>query len=263
MESVTATDWLDGLPEEARAYAAAKGWGGPAAAVESYRQLERLLGADKAGRGLVLPKGPEDVEGWRAVHARLGCPEAPEAYELDLPETVAADQATAEFRSLAHELGLSLAQVKRLTGWWRGRLEAAAAAGQARSARGAREAEALLRERWGEEYELRRADAERARRRFTRRGDEGLADLEALMGRPAAVAMLAEIGAALAEDRFAGGGETGFAMSPEEARRELEALQHDNEFMAGFLDRNHPDHRRHVLRARRLNRIAVGLGPEG
>src|SRR5690606_12217572 len=91
MESVTATDGLDGLPEEARAEAAAEGWGGPAAAVESYRQLERLLGADKAGRGLVLPKGPEDVEGWRAVHARLGCPEAPEAYELDLPETVAAD----------------------------------------------------------------------------------------------------------------------------------------------------------------------------
>lgn len=259
--SVTA--WLDGLPEEMRGYAAAKGWSDPGAAVESYRQLERLLGADKAGRGLVLPKGPEDVDGWRAVHARLGCPEAPEDYALDLPQGLDADEAAAEFRALAHELGLSLAQAKRLTGWWRGRLESAMAAEQARAARGSREAEEALRARWGEEYDLRRADAERARRRFSRGGGEGLGELEAAMGRPAAMAMLAEIGAALGEDRFAGGGQDGFAMSPEEARRELELLQRDNGFMTMFLEKDHPEHERAVLKARRLNRLAAGLDPEG
>lgn len=265
---VGAAGWLDDLPEDLRGFAAAKAWSGPAAAVESYRQLERLLGADKAGRGLVLPKDDDDTEGWRTVHERLGCPETPEDYALDLPEGVSADEAVAEFRSLAHDLGLSLAQAKRLTGWWRGRLEAALAAQAEAAGRTARAAEDDLRARWGGDYDTRMADAERARRRFVRDdgadGGAGLGDLEAVTGKPAAMAMLAEIGAALGEDRHAGGGhDGGFALSPEEARRELEQLQRDRGFMGAFLDKDHPDHARHVLRARRLNRLAAGLDPEG
>ncbi len=262
MDDAIEAGWLSGLPEDLRALAAAKGWDGPAAAVESYRQLERLMGADKAGRGLLLPKDPDDAEGWRAVHMRLGCPETPEDYALDLPEGLDADAAVAEFRGLAHEVGLTLAQAKRLTGWWRGRLEAALAAQQAAEGRTARDAEAALRARWGEDYDLRRADAERARRRFSRGGGEGLGALEDVAGRPEAMAILAEIGAALGEDRYAGGGQDGFAMSAEEARRELDGLQRDRAFMAAFLDKDHPDHERHVLRARRLNRLAAGLDPE-
>jgi len=92
------------------------------------------------------------------------------------------------------------------------------------------------------------------------RRHDGLAELEALVGRPAAMSMLAEIGAAIGEDGYPGGGhDTDFALSPEEARAELEQLQRDRAFMAAFLDADHPDHQRQVLRARRLNRLAAGL----
>ena len=33
------------------------------------------------------------------------------------------DDVVAEFRTLAHDMGLTHAQAKRLTAWWRGRLE--------------------------------------------------------------------------------------------------------------------------------------------
>ena len=260
-----AVRWLDALPEDLRAFAAAKNWADAGAAVESYRQLEKLMGADKAGRGIVLPKDADDAEGWRAVHARLGCPDAPEDYALDLPDGADADDLVTEFRRLAHDLGLTMAQAKRLSGWWRGRLEAAvsaqAAERTAEATRQARSAEDALRDRWGGDYDQRRADAERARRRFLGGADaEALDDLAA---RPEVMAMLADVGAALGEDRFPGGGaDTGFALAPDEARRELDALQRDKAFMAVFLDQDHPDHRRHVLRARRLNRLAAGLDPD-
>ena len=74
------------------------------------------------------------------------------------------------------------------------------------------------------------------------------------------MAMLADIGAAIGEDGYPGGGQdAGFSLSPEEARAELEQLQRDKAFMAAFLDADHPDHQRHVMRARRLNRLAAGL----
>ena len=53
-----------------------------------------------------------------------------------------------------------------------------------------------------------------------------------------------------------------FEMSADEARRELDQIQRDKTFMAAFLNRDHPDHQRHVLRARRLNRLAAGLDPD-
>ncbi|MEZ5665898.1 MAG: hypothetical protein R3F55_00355 [Alphaproteobacteria bacterium] len=262
---MTENGWLDGLPEELRALAAAKRWDGPAAALESYRQLERLMGADRAGRALVLPARDDDADGWRAVHARLGCPESPDGYALDMPDDMGTDDAVAEFRALAHDAGLSQAQAQRLTGWWRGRLDAALAAHAGARQTADRDAETALRARWGGDYDRRRADAARALARFARglEGADGMAELEGLAGRPAALAMMADVGAALGEDGFAGGGhDGGFAMSADEARRELETLQRDKGFMAAFLDANHPDHARQVQRARRLNRLAAGLEPD-
>ena len=50
----TQETWYSGLPEETRGMVEIKGWKGPEDAIQSYANLEKMLGADKAGRGLVI-----------------------------------------------------------------------------------------------------------------------------------------------------------------------------------------------------------------
>ena len=50
----------------------AKGWKGPADALLSYQNLEKVFGADKAGRTILAPQSDDDADGWR--HADLGWP---------------------------------------------------------------------------------------------------------------------------------------------------------------------------------------------
>jgi hypothetical protein len=57
-------EWYSGLPEETRGLAEVKGWKSPADAIQSYANLEKMLGADKAGRGLVMPKEDADSTEW-------------------------------------------------------------------------------------------------------------------------------------------------------------------------------------------------------
>lgn len=75
--------WFDDSHKE---YVTGKGWKSANDVITSNKNLETLLGADKAGRGVVWPKDETDVEGWKAIHARLGVPEQPGGYELPLYE---------------------------------------------------------------------------------------------------------------------------------------------------------------------------------
>lgn len=66
-------------------YVTGKGWKGVDDVITSNQNLEKLLGADKAGRGFIWPKDEADTEGIKALHAKLGVPESADKYELPLP----------------------------------------------------------------------------------------------------------------------------------------------------------------------------------
>lgn len=80
------TEWFGGFANaEVKTWAQAKGFKDPEAVTESAYNLEKLIGFDKAGRTLVMPKddaGPEEV---KAFHAKLGVPEKASDYKLPLP----------------------------------------------------------------------------------------------------------------------------------------------------------------------------------
>lgn len=67
-------------------YVTAKGWKGVDDVILSNKNLETLLGADKAGRSVLWPKDENDAEGWKAIRSRLGVPEKAEDYQLPLME---------------------------------------------------------------------------------------------------------------------------------------------------------------------------------
>ena len=74
------------------------------AMAKSYINAQKMVGAEK----IAVPGSWATEEDWNGVYAKLGRPEAPDKYELELP-----DDANQEFsdwvRNTAHSVGLSTA----------------------------------------------------------------------------------------------------------------------------------------------------------
>lgn len=230
--SVLGSDWRDAVGD-----------------VEVRRQLDRygsiedlarhnLSLRQKLSRAVTLPGGETGPEELADFRARMGVPDRPEGYEYEppgnLPDilTEAADEAEmAEIFEVAHELGLSQAQLTGLLDWRFERLAGAGEQIEAKLARAREESERILRREWGRDYERNLNLSRRALRAF---GGEGLAgfltrarvDGAQLANHPEIVRWAASIGAALSEATLHAGGEGG-GRSAEERRAELTQAIHD------------------------------------
>lgn len=231
-----APEWFSSMPEQFRNGAAAKGWDfnkpeTMGSVVESYFNLEKFVGADKAGRAVVLP-GDDDKEGWSKVHAKLGRPDQPNGYELPVPE--GADKAFSEQAAAwFHEAGVSKKQAQHLAAKWNEHM------GQAAQAQAQAEETALLQEHQALAKDWGTGDAASVNREMARRAavklglDEGAIDaLQKVSGFSKTMKALAQIGQMLGERPAAGLGEQsgGFALTPEAARGKKAALMADKEF---------------------------------
>ncbi len=68
--------WLPGADPDTTAYVTAKGWNDPAAAVTSYRNLEKLFGADRAGHTVQVPSEGSDEVTMNNFYTKIGRPAA-------------------------------------------------------------------------------------------------------------------------------------------------------------------------------------------
>lgn len=104
-------------PQEQAEYVTGKGWKNPGELLTSYVNLEKLMGADKAGRTIVMPKDDKDVDGMKAFRAKLGVPDSADKYEIAVPEND-----SGEFLKTAagwfHELGIPKAAAQGLAERW-------------------------------------------------------------------------------------------------------------------------------------------------
>lgn len=104
--------WFDKLSAEDRAWAESKGWKSetdPFTILQSYQNLEKLFGADKAGRTVMLPKDENDKAAIDAIYDKLGRPKDPKEYKIDIP--AGADPAFSDAaRTWFHKAGLTQAQ---------------------------------------------------------------------------------------------------------------------------------------------------------
>jgi hypothetical protein len=217
----------------------AKGWKGPADALLSYQNLEKVFGADKAGRTILAPKGDDDADGWSAVYNRLGRPESPDKYELPVPEGDDGSFAQAAAPVL-HELGLTTKQAQGLAEWWNkasaSRIEAA---DEAFSVQSEAEYKQLQRE-WGAAAAQNEELAKRAVLKFGKEAglDEATFDsLERAIGTAKVMKLFHAIGAQFSEAAFvASDTPTGGAMTPAQARNKQAAMFTDKEFMSRYLN---------------------------
>ncbi len=229
-------DWTAALPESARGFVQTKGWKQPADLLGSYQNLEKLLGADKAGRGVVLPKEDAASEDWAAFYNRLGRPETADGYKLPVPDgdagTFAKDAA-----QWFHEAGLTAKQAEALAGKWSeytGKMtQDSDAAYEQQAALDVTD----LKKSWGKEYDAQTELARRAIRESGLSQDEAQA-IERALGLGKAVRVFAALGKQFAEAPMKGGegaGRGSFGQTPEAARARISSLKADKAWTQRYL----------------------------
>jgi hypothetical protein len=215
------TSWTEGLPDDLKGLALNKGWDAPQKALESYRQLEQFMGADKAGRGVVLPGENATPEEIKAFHAKLGVPSTPDAYELavpaDFPDQTFA--ATASALYLKHSIPKANAQamtadIMKMVG------EGHAAEAAADQQRFAAE-EAALKDGWGDKFDQNIEIAKRgaAKLGFT---TEIIDQMETKAGFAGVIKALHQAGVMLGEGKFVDGGGAGGGPAGNETLEQLQ-----------------------------------------
>lgn len=226
----------------------------------SYRSLERVFGADKAGRTVMLPKDDADETERNAFFSKLGRPESPDKYEFQLPEN--ADKTTVDwFKTTAHKHGLSskqaqgfLADYQEFSG---GRLAAMGEEDQTKLA----EEHATLDKTWGAAKDQKLAEARAAVQEFGL--DQSVIEgIEKQVGYAKTMQFFASIGAKLGEGKHIdpkalGGGGGSFApMTPEQALATINQLKDDKDWMSSFLSGDAAK----VQRMDQLHKWAYGHG---
>lgn len=223
------------LPSDADAelvgHVQTKAWSNPVDAVRGHRELERLLGADRAGRTVTLPKDDAPAEEWAKFHDRMGRPPSPDGYKLAVPDGMPADFAKSAAGKF-HELGLSARQAESLSSWWNSTVAGQAQAQDAASQTALEAEHKVLEKDWGTGPDA-QARRELARRAAVHLGLDAAAidGIERTAGYSKTMKALAKVGDMLREAGIEGAGEVGsFGTTPEGARAKRAQLMADQDW---------------------------------
>jgi hypothetical protein len=229
-----AAPWWDNLPEPLKNTAAAKNWKDPAAAVESYVNLEKIMGADAAGRTVMLPKADATPDEIGTFYKSLGVPEKAEQYELKVPQGLQ-QEVVDNSKAWMHEAGVPPALEQRL-------VDAVAKAEAAKMAEWEKASKQEMNDmalEWGAKFD---DNAEVARRAFRHGGltADQVEKVEMAIGTKTMMTMFHKLGVNLGEAEAPAPGQGGgqFVMNKAEASRRLSQLQASPEFQARHLSPN-------------------------
>lgn len=215
-------DWF---PAEHKEFVSAKGWKGPADVITSAQNLEKLLGADRAGRTVVLPKDDKDVEGRKAFYAKIGVPDKAEAYET--PDTLKDDPMLPAAREAALEFGIPAPAFKGFLGKVLAHAEKLRTDAEAKAKTDSEAELNALRGEWGGSFD---ANAELGRRIVRAAGmtEDDLGKIEGALGTSKFLKMFHALGTKIAEPAPGGGqnnGSGGNTLTAEAAQKKIAELR--------------------------------------
>ena len=254
------TNWVAGFEDaDLSAYAEAKGFHNtqPENVVNSYRNLEKLMGADKAGRTFTLPGEGATAEEMNTFYSKIGRPDDAAGYGLTASEgdtTGFADAASAKF----HELGISAKQAAGLHEFWEGFTGDMQTKANNAQQISRVDAENALKREWGAAYDTRLANVDKAAAAFGL-GEDQLLGLREAMGPVEAMKFVYDLNTKIGDDTFDHGvAVDDGVMTPEQARIEQNKLLGDSEFLAAWTEKSHPGHKDAIARKAELSRLMNG-----
>lgn len=245
-------DWTSGFDEATSAFVENKGWKTPGDAITSYQNLEKFAGGSKS---LVeLPGVDADESALNSFYSKLGRPDAPDNYKLNVPD--GADEGlTGWFKNTVHQIGLSDKQASALFDAYNEMYESRNLADAENSVKQSEQAVDNLKREWGKDFEA-NVDAGRIAARELGYKDEDLQGLQDKIGDYELLKLFANIGSKMGEPGFAGGDKENstFGLTPAVARQQLQDLKSDQTFMSQYLAGNKDA----IAKMTRLNEVAYG-----
>lgn len=225
--------WTDGFSADDRGFVQSKGFADPGQLLNSYRNLEKLMGAGPADL-LRMPKD-DKPESWDPVYARLGRPAAPGDYKLAKFEGMPDEASAAKFndflRNTFHGLGLTAKQAEGITGKWADFVRETISGQETALEQQALAEQSVLRGEWGPNYD-RNVNIARSAASALGLAPEHVDQLEDALGFGQTMKFLASVGSRMGEaDYVDGGSRPGFDVQDQEsAMAEINTLKVDVEF---------------------------------
>lgn len=254
--NISDSPWYGEVEGELKGWVENKAWKTPVDALQSARNLEKLLGADRAGNTVIIPK-EGDAEGWGSLYERLGRPEGADGYKFSLEEGQQEGDLGAWFRGKAHEAGLTQEQAASLYGGFNELMAQTKEDSAAQSAAEQQQDISSLRKEWGQEYDTNILAGKKAANRFGLEKEQ-LSSIESAIGTKGMLSLMAKIGRAMGEHSFVSDDSTGgdFGMTPAAAQHKIAGLLNDESFTKAYLDAQNPGHKSAVDKMKALQQAA-------
>ena len=197
-----AKSWKEAIPEDLRNDPNISKFTELEALAKSYVNATRMIGQDK----VAVPNNNSTDDQWNEVYDKLGRPESPDKYKLEVKsDVVPLDESSIKsFAENAHQLGLNNKQAQGILEFYKNSMEGSAQQNQVDMETAQANAEQELRKEWGRAYEdnIKKAGAVAKANMDANILDMQLKDGTRLGDHPAIIKGFANIANLMSEDKL-------------------------------------------------------------
>lgn len=274
--AVTNVEFIETIAEDLRGQSNLKNFKDVNQLAKSYVELQRMVGnsvrippadATPEAKKDFLDK-IRDVDGVlfkddEKLYDKLGRPESADKYTLEsivkaelLSEVPSLTSEINEYKQVAHEIGLTDNQAKRLLELQLSKIDAVKATNVAQ--RDAAEAE--LKKAWGADYDNRIAGIQSLAKVYAAKNGDAMQALinSGAANNPVLLHMMNDLAVSLKEKGHVGLSSNQFGITPEAAKQSIADKRSDRGFMTAYHDDSHPNHKKAVEELQKLYSIARG-----
>ena len=209
------------------------------ALAKSYINATRMIGQDK----VAVPNENSTDDQWNEVYGKLGRPESPDKYKLDVQSEIVPldDGAVKSFAENAHKLGLNNKQAQGILEYYKDSMEGSAQQSRIDTETAQANAEAELRKEWGRSFDenLKKAGSVAKANMDPEILDMQLKDGTRLGDHPAVIKGFANIANLMSEDKMIGTDEDS-ATGGRNLDEEISKIVNDRD--GPYWNKAHPDH---------------------
>ena len=235
----TPSTWKDSISQEFREDPNISKFTEIDALAKSYINATRMIGQDK----VAVPNQNSTDDQWSEVYDKLGRPESPDKYKLEVnSDLVPLDEsAVKSFAENAHKLGLNNKQAQGILEYYKNSMEGSAQQAKIDTETYQAQAEQELRKEWGRSFDenIKKAGAIAKANMDAEILDLTLSDGRRLGDHPAIIKGFANIANLMSEDKMIGTGEDN-ATSGRDIETEISSLVNDRD--GPYWNKMHPDH---------------------
>ena len=247
--------WKEAIPEELRNDPNISKFTELEALAKSYVNATRMIGQDK----VAVPNNNSTDDQWNEVYDKLGRPESPDKYKLEVKsDAVPLDEgAIKSFAENAHQLGLNNKQAQGILEFYKNSMEGSVQQNQIDMETAQSQAEQELRKEWGGNYEanIKKAGAVAKANMDANILDMQLKDGTRLGDHPSIIKGFANIANLMSEDKLVSTESEGMSQAIDYSA-EISKIVNDRD--GPYWNKAHPDHDKVVQQVFNLRTMMNG-----